>query len=71
MKKIKFKKSSLIKKVYYNNKTKTLNVTFYNDQIYTYSNVSSQRILAWKNSNSVGSYFCKNISRNYKYRKLS
>lgn len=51
----------------YNAKTKTLTLVFsYDvDRTYTYSGVSAQRYTAFKNAQSQGSYFMKNIRGKY------
>ncbi len=57
--------SSVIKSCTYEKKLKRLHVTFSNNKVYTYSGLSYSRFNRLVNSDSVGTYFAKNIKGKY------
>lgn len=63
-------KSSNIKKTDYDTETKKLVVEFNNGLQYEYDEVPLTTYVAFRKSESQGSYFGKNISKKYKFKKL-
>jgi hypothetical protein len=63
-------KSSLIHHVKHDPKTKTMVITFHNQQQYSYSGVSSNVFHGLKKAKSAGKYFHKNIRSSYETKKL-
>ena len=63
-------KSSQISYIGFDDDNNKLYVTFPNGTTYEYDNVSYTTYKELKNSESVGSYFTKNIKNKYKYRKI-
>ena len=70
-KEIKLGSSSMIKKVFYNDKELSLLVYFQTGKgiPYKYYNVSPSEIEEWQKADSVGSWFVMNIARKKEYRK--
>jgi len=62
--------SSNIKGIAYSGTSNTLWVKFTKGTIYSYSGVTKQRFDAFKNAESKGKYFHKNIRGNYEYEKV-
>ena len=62
--------SSNISRTEYDTKTKKLLTTFNNGMIYEYEEVPHQIYTKFRMAESQGSYFMKNIARNYKYKKV-
>lgn len=62
--------SSNLKSVGYDDSSKILEVQFKNGLIYQYENVPLNIYKELINSPSKGSYFHKNISLKYKYKKI-
>lgn len=62
--------SSLIKRVWHDNKNKILHVEFRGGGYYIYYNVSRYRYYRLLNAESKGKYFLKYIRNNYEYAKL-
>jgi|TARA_R110002020_G_scaffold1018_6_gene5157 hypothetical protein len=63
--------SSNLKSSEYDVETKELIVEFRKGGKYSYLNVPLQTVISLKRALSTGSYFSKNISKNYKYKKIS
>ncbi len=63
-------KSSNIKTIGYNQEHKLVRVEFNNGGIYDYKEVPQEIFEEFKKSESVGSYFSKNIRNNYKCLKV-
>jgi|TARA_R100000664_G_C2735765_1_gene125269 hypothetical protein len=63
--------SSNLKGSEYNTETEELIVEFKKGGKYSYTKVPIKIFTQMRKAESQGSYFSKNISRNYKYRKLS
>ena len=63
-------KSSNIKGADYNTESKKLIIEFNNGTKYEYEDVPHQSFTSFRSSESQGSFFSKNISKNYKYKKL-
>ena len=63
--------SSNLKKSEYNTETNELIIEFKKGGKYSYDNVPISIFTKMRKSESQGSYFSKNISKNYKYHKLS
>ena len=70
-KEIKLGNSSMIKKVFYNDKESSLLVYFQTGKgiPYKYFGVSPLEIEEWQKADSVGSWFTMNIARKKEYRK--
>ena len=64
-------KSSNIKKTEYDTETKKLVVEFNNGFKYEYDEVPHQIYTSFRVAKSQGSFFSKNISKTFKYKKLS
>jgi hypothetical protein len=62
--------SSNLKSSEYDTKTKELVVEFKNGVKYSYSEVPMDEFTKMRMSESQGSYFSKNISKNYSFKKL-
>ena len=56
--------SSNINSIGYDDKTKTLEVEFFDQAIWKYSPVTREGYTELMNSESIGSYFAKNIRKN-------
>jgi len=63
-------KSSNLKLTDYDVESKKLIVEFNNGLKYEYEDVPHQVFTSLRRSESQGSFFNKNISKNYKYKKL-
>jgi hypothetical protein len=63
--------SSNIKFAQYDTESKDLQVTFNNGLIYEYSNVPWEVFTKFRMSESQGKFFNSNISKTYKYKKIS
>jgi hypothetical protein len=63
--------SSNLKSSQYNTETKELIVEFKKGGKYSYSKVPQEIFTKMRMSESQGSYFSKNISRSYKFKKIS
>ena len=63
--------SSNLRKSEYNTATAELIMEFKKGGTYSYSKVPIQEFTKMRMAESQGSYFSKNISKNYKYKKLS
>lgn len=63
--------SSNIKFAQYDTESKTLQVTFNNGLIYEYSDVPWEVFTKFRMSESQGKFFNANISKTYKYKKIS
>mgnify|MGYP001402023504 FL=1 len=63
--------SSNLKSSQYNTETSELVVEFKKGGKYSYEKVPISIFTKMRMAESQGSYFSKNISRNYKYKKLS
>ena len=63
-------KSSQLSYIGFDDDNNKLYVTFPNGTTYAYDNVPYTTYKELKNSESVGSYFTKNIKNKYKYRKI-
>lgn len=63
-------KSSNIKGADYNTESKKLIIEFNNGTKYEYEEVPHQAFTSFRRAESQGSFFSKNISKNYKYKKL-
>jgi hypothetical protein len=64
-------KSSNLKSATFNTEDKSLLMEFNNGSIYEYENVPWEIFTKFRMSESQGSYFSKNISRTYKYKKVN
>jgi hypothetical protein len=62
--------SSNLKGAKYNTDDKNLLVEFNNGAIYEYENVPWETFTKFRMAESQGSFFSKNISRTYKYKKV-
>lgn len=62
-------KSSNISNTEYNTTNKTLKVIFNNGICYEYYGVPHQEYTRFRLAESQGSYFSKNIAKNYKYAR--
>jgi hypothetical protein len=62
--------SSNVESIGYNEGTQILRVKFLNGGIYEYKNVPLVEFEQLNNASSVGSYFNRNIARNYPYEKV-
>lgn len=63
--------SSNLKSAKYNTDTKELLITFNNGSIYQYNEVPWELFTKMRMSKSQGKFFNENISKNYKYVKLT
>ena len=63
--------STNLKSSQYNTETKELIIEFKKGGKYSYDKVPISIFTKMRMAESQGSYFSKNISRNYKYKKLS
>ncbi len=63
-------KSSNLKSATFNTEDKSLLVEFNNGSIYEYENVPWEIFTKFRMAESQGSYFSKNISRTYKYKRV-
>jgi len=63
--------SSIIKSVGYDTDDYILEIEFVKGSIYQYENVFPEVICLMLFADSIGSYFMRNISKNYKYTKVS
>ena len=63
--------SSNLKSSNYNTETSELVVEFKKGGKYSYEKVPISTFTKMRMAESQGSYFAKNISKNYKYKKLS
>lgn len=63
-------KSSNLKKTTYDTESKKLIVEFNNGLQYEYSDVPHQVYTSFRMGESQGSFFSKNIAKNYNYKKL-
>mgnify|MGYP003627992990 FL=1 len=63
--------SSNLKRSEYNTQTSELMVEFKKGGKYSYEKVPISIFTKMRMSESQGSYFSKNISKNYKYKKMS
>jgi hypothetical protein len=63
--------SSNIVKTEYDTETKKMIAEFKNGIKYEYDDVPHQKYTEFRTSQSQGTYFNKNISKVYKYKKLS
>jgi len=70
MKRIKVE-SSTIKSIGYDTDDFILEVEFVKGSIYQYENVMPNVIVQLLFSESIGSFFMRNISKEYKYEKVS
>ena len=64
-------KSTNLKSSEYNTETNELIIKFKKGGKYSYDKVPISIFTKMRMAESQGSYFSKNISRNYKYKKLS
>ena len=62
--------SSNIKSAQYDTETETLTITFNNGGIYEYYKFPWSHFTKFRMAESQGSFFSKNISRTYKYKKV-
>ncbi len=62
--------SSNIESIGYDEETQILRVRFLNGAMYEYKNLPIMEYEQLKNAPSVGSYFNRNIARNYPYEKV-
>ena len=62
--------SSNLIKTEYDTQTKKLIAVFKNGLKYEYENVPHQKYTEFRNSKSQGTFFNKNISKTYPYKKL-
>lgn len=62
--------SSNLEKAKYDTTTKILTVTFKKGLVYEYTDVPWELFTKFRLSPSQGSFFNKEISKNYKYKKL-
>ena len=63
--------SSQIKSIGYDRAEYVLEIEFVKGSIYRYEKVYPDEIISLLFANSIGSYFMKNISKTYKYEKVS
>jgi hypothetical protein len=63
-------KSTNLKNAKYDTELKSLVVEFNNGAIYEYENVPWEIFTKFRMAESQGSFFSKNISRTYKYKKV-
>lgn len=63
--------SSNIKFAKYDTESKSLQVTFNNGLVYEYSDVPWEVFTKFRMSESQGKFFNANISKTYKYKKMS
>lgn len=63
-------KSTNLKNAKYDTELKSLVVEFNNGAIYEYENVPWEIFTKFRMAESQGSFFSKNISRTYKYKKI-
>jgi hypothetical protein len=63
--------STNLKSSQYNTETSELIVEFKKGGKYSYEKVPISTFTKMRQAKSQGSYFSKNISRNYKYKKMS
>ena len=63
-------KSSNLKNVDYDTESKKMIVEFNNGQKYEYEEVPLQLFTSFRRAESQGSFFNKNVSKNFKYKKL-
>lgn len=63
--------SSNIKFAQYDTESKSLQVTFNNGLTYEYSDVPWEVFTKFRMSESQGKFFNSNISKTYKYKKIS
>ena len=63
--------SSSIKSVGYDSENEILEIEFRRGAIYQYSEVSLETVNELMLADSTGSYFSKNIARNYKYKQIN
>jgi hypothetical protein len=64
-------KSSTIKKTEYDTSSSVLLVTFNNDTEYEYTGVPHELYTKFRMSESQGSFFSKEISKKYPYKKIT
>lgn len=62
--------SSTIKSIGYDIKTRILEVEFVRGAIYQYKTVDYIDVVCLLFADSIGSYFNKNISKNYSYEEI-
>ena len=58
--------SSLIKRIFYDVETLTLRIQFKGGKKFDYLNVENDKFEELMNSDSIGSFYLKNIKYNYK-----
>jgi lysyl-tRNA synthetase class 2 len=63
--------SSNLKSAVYNTEDKKLTITFKNGSLYEYNEVPWDVFAALRVAKSQGSFFSKNISRKYDYKKIN
>ena len=63
-------KSSHLKSVGYDPSTETLEIEFYNDQVYQYQGVPARVFQAFLNQDSLGQFFSKFVKNKYKTKKV-
>jgi len=62
--------SSNLKKTIYDTSSKTLTTTFNNGLIYEYQEVPHSIYTKFRMAKSQGSFFSKEIAKNFKYKKI-
>lgn len=62
--------SSNIKKTVYDTSTKKMTTTFNNDMVYEYEDVPHSTYTKFRMADSQGSFFMKEISKKFKYKKI-
>ena len=62
--------SSNLKRSEYDIENKTLKITFNNEMLYEYEEVSHSIYSQFRLSDSQGRYFNQNIAKKFKYKKL-
>ncbi len=65
-----FEGSSLVKKIHYDSLMQRLQIFLNNGYAYEYSAVPEDVLLELCNATSVGQYFTRIISRNYKFKRI-
>lgn len=63
--------STNIKNAVYDTEAKSLEITFNNNTKYSYEDVPWDLFTKFRMSDSQGRFFSQNISKNYKYQKIS
>lgn len=63
-------KSSNIAAIGYDSTSKTLEVEFHTGAAYSYENVPSSVVRAFRKAQSIGGYFAKQIKINYEGKRL-